>query len=106
MRAAPGRASARRRIARILQRVRITFALVLRHTRSRSKVNSALQNVGTPFVLAEEPLASQARYATATLTYPIYLLPTTAVTSISSSMEGMASALMTRNVLAGIGPSP
>src|SRR5262249_44218412 len=33
-------------------------------------------------------------------------LATTAVTSISSSIPGMASALMTKNVLAGIGPPP
>jgi hypothetical protein len=32
-------------------------------------------------------------------------LPTTAVTSISSNIPGIASALMTRKVLAGIGPS-
>jgi hypothetical protein len=51
MRAAPGRAAAPRVIARILQRVGITFALVTSPaTRSRIKVSTALHlELDAPF---------------------------------------------------------
>jgi hypothetical protein len=104
MRAAPARACARRVIAQRSPRVRITFALFI-NTRSPSKVNSALRmwerrrSSGRAAAFASAICDSDADLSG-------YLLPTTAVTSISSNMPGMASALITRNVLAGIGPSP
>src|SRR5262249_14383620 len=84
-----------------------------RHARSRNRTAFVL---GCPAVLAEERPASQARLSASTIalfpsaprgerSFNDYSAPT-AVTSISSSMPGMVSALMTRNVLAGIGPSP
>ena len=115
MRAAPGRAaSALRVIARIWKRVDVTFALVLVRKVAEQGEFRVNHSLWTEVLLTEKTFASQDRIAgnpheTGPLTFLRRVgayLATTAVTSISSSMPWMASPLMTRNVFAGIGPSP
>ena len=96
MRAAPGRAFARRVIARISRRVGITFALEqFGRRRSRIQVNLTLNLAGGTVLLAEEPDASQdhslrRQHQTAALTFlPSALLRTTSVTPISSDSKAL-----------------